>query len=57
MKKIDIWLFASLVLALLIDPDETDLFWVGLAWANLLFAIVSKSMTNENESHHEADNQ
>lgn len=49
MKKIDIWLIASLVVALVIDPDKTDLFWVGLAWANLLFAIVSKSICNEKE--------
>lgn len=48
MKKIDIWLFISVVLAILPDPDNSDLFWMTLTWANLSCAVIAKYLTVEN---------
>lgn len=48
MKKINFWLFAAILLAVIIDPEESDPFWILFAWCNLGAAICCKvSMMND----------
>ena len=55
MKKINIWLFASILLAVVVNPDESEPYWLFVLWGNVVFAIVCKGIiyANENEKHHE----
>ena len=59
MKKTDLWIIASFILAMLIDPENGDLGWSAILYANFILAIVTKAamVAKENESKsNEADN-
>ena len=49
MKRIDLWLGASIALALLVNPDESELFLTLTLWGQVVFALVAKAITYNNE--------
>ena len=49
MKKIDLWLVASIALALLVNPDESELFLTLTLWGQVVSALVVKAITYNNE--------
>lgn len=49
MKKVDLWLVASIALAILVNPDESDLFLTFSLWGQVLFAIVAKAIINSKD--------
>lgn len=48
MKKIDIWLVVAILLAVIVNPDESTPYWLFVLWGNVVFAIVCKAIISGN---------
>ena len=55
MKKVNVWLIVATLLAVVVNPDESEPFWLFVLWGNVVFALVCKGIiyANENEKRHE----
>ena len=59
MKKVNVWLIVAVLLAVVVNPDESKPYWLFVLWGNVVFALVCKGIisanktANENEKRHE----
>ena len=55
MKKINAWLIVATLLAVVVNPDESEPFWLFVLWGNVVMALVCKGIiySNENEKRHD----
>ena len=55
MKKINVWLIVATLLAVVVNPDESEPFWLFFFFFNAVMALVCKGIiySNENEKRHE----
>lgn len=48
MKKVDLWIVIAVALAIVVNPDESNTYGLMLLWGNVLAAICTKAIINEN---------
>ncbi len=50
MNKVDIWIIVAVIMAIVVNPDESDLYGIMLIWGNVIAAICTKAIMLGNES-------
>ena len=58
MKKTDVWLIVALLLAVVVNPDESEPYWLIVLWGHVVFVLVCKAIiaANEKEAGHGSSN-
>lgn len=50
MKKVNVWLIVAVLLAVVVNPDESHPYWLFVLWGNVVFALVCKSIIYANRN-------
>lgn len=58
MKKVDVWIIVAVILAIVVNPDESDLWGILVLWGNVIAALCAKAimLDNENEKNNDKSN-
>lgn len=51
MKKINIWIITAVLLAVVVNPDESNLFGVLTLWGNVVAALCTKGILYSNQQN------